>query len=575
MRKIARLVLIPLALLATAGASTVDAANWSLSLNSPSQSAGPGVTTVFDGTISNGSGGPLEIDAGLGFTLAPETDLFTLDFAPEFAALNLVLPAGGYTGPLFTVSWSTGVLPGTLGQGEFQLAALPPGDPGALTAPFAVHVPGIGVFCKEPTPFLAAHASISPDDSLGTPVMAYNVASEGSIRYARVVSHAWVQELVLNGVGASAAPSLVLDGGRKPRVAYYKTPTGDLGYSEKTGTSWVSVVIDATGDVGVAPSLAVDTGGGVHISYYDATSQDLKYAYRPFGGSWSTATVDAGGAVGRHSSVAVDELGSPFISYYDETNGDLKCAHREGAVWVSEIVDAVGTTGTHTSIEVAGGMVQISYRDETSGSRSLRLATGSPGAWTSETVDSAGDPGFSTSLELDAFGQPRIAYRDGASNAGKYAAKTEGFGWEIGTIDAPANTFLSMAMRETGDPLILYGGTGSALRYASFGTCTTVAVEEGGTGIPALSLEPNRPNPFAPETTIAFALGRASRTAVRIFDVVGRQVAVPFDQNAGPGMHRVTWDGRSQEGNRLPSGIYMYEVRTETAVRRGRMVMLH
>ncbi|MBK8232112.1 MAG: T9SS type A sorting domain-containing protein [Candidatus Eisenbacteria bacterium] len=82
-------------------------------------------------------------------------------------------------------------------------------------------------------------------------------------------------------------------------------------------------------------------------------------------------------------------------------------------------------------------------------------------------------------------------------------------------------------------------------------------------------------NPFAPETTIAFALGRASRTAVRIFDVVGRQVAVLFDQNAGPGMHRVTWDGRSQEGNRLPSGIYMYEVRTETAVRRGRMVMLH
>ncbi|MFN8548730.1 MAG: FlgD immunoglobulin-like domain containing protein [Candidatus Eisenbacteria bacterium] len=569
MRKI---VLLVLALLLAA--APAYATNWSLTLNSPNKTAAPGATTTFDGTITNSTGVALPIDANLGFVLSPETDLFTIDFAPAFLALNLVLPPAGYTGPIFTISWSTGVLPGTLGQGDIQLSTGDPADPLVLNASYSLRVPGVGSFCKEATPFTAARVSIAADDSLGVPVIAYNVAGEGSIRYAKVVNHSWVPELVTTGVGASAAPSLAFDGGRKPHIAYYKTPTADLAFSEKTGAAWSTTTIDATGDVGGSPSLAIDAALGMHISYYDATNLDLKYAYRPYAGAWATAIVDAGGSVGKHSSVAVDELGNPYIAYYDETNGDLKLARKVSGSWVTEVVDAAGTTGTNTSIEVQGSVISIAYRDETTGAHALRLATGTPGSWTKELVDNAGDPGLSNSLELDAFGQPRIAYLNASGNVARYAAKTNGVGWEFGNIDTPAITFLSMAMRETGDPLVVFGLSGSAVRYASFSTCTTVDVAEGSIARPLLTLEENHPNPFAPRTTIAFTLGRRASVEVRVFDVSGRVVAKPFDSEVDAGRHQIIWDGTNAEGVRLPSGVYLYEVRTEGADRRGRMVML-
>ena len=569
MRKIVLLVLALVLAVAPA-----HAANWSLTLNSPNKTAAPGVTTTFDGVITNSTGVALPIDANIGFVLSPETDLFTIDFAPGFLALNLVVPPSGYSGPIFTISWSTGVLPGTLGQGDIQISAGDPADPLVLDATYSLRVPGVGSFCKEATPFIAARASIAADDSLGTPVMAYNVAGEGSIRFARIVNHSWVPELVTTGVGASAAPSLAFDGGRKAHIAYYKTTAGDLGFSEKTGASWSTTTIDATGDVGGSPSLAIDAALGMHISYYDATNLDLKHAYRPYAGAWATAIVDAGGAVGKHSSMAVDELGNPYIAYYDETNGDLKLARKVSGSWVTEVVDAAGTTGTNTSLEAQGGVIAISYRDETTGAHALRLATGTPGNWTKELVDNAGDPGLSSSLELDSFGQPRIAYLNANGSVARYAAKTNGVGWEFGSIDTPAITFLSMAMRETGDPLVVFGLSGSAVRYASFGTCTTVDVAEEMGARPLLSLSENRPNPFAPRTTIAFTLGRRASVAVRIFDVSGRVVAKPFDAEVDAGLHQLVWDGTNADGVRLPSGVYLYEVRTDGASRRGRMVML-
>src|SRR5262249_55080330 len=141
MRKLFALALtVALAALLLGG--DVHAANWSLNLSSPNKTAAPGATTLFDGTIANSTGQPLPIDANLGFVLSTETDLFTIDFAPEFLALNLVVPSGGYTGPIFKISWSTGVLPGTFGQGDLQISAGDPADPLVVNAGYSLRVPG-------------------------------------------------------------------------------------------------------------------------------------------------------------------------------------------------------------------------------------------------------------------------------------------------------------------------------------------------------------------------------------------------------------------------------------------------
>jgi hypothetical protein len=66
------------------------------------------------------------------------------------------------------------------------------------------------------------------------------------------------------------------------------------------------------------------------------------------------------------------------------------------------------------------------------------------------------------------------------------------------------------------------------------------------------SLDQNYPNPFNPTTTMEFTLPSNGRAALKIFDVLGREVATLFDglTNAGE-YHEVRFDA-----SRFSSGIY-------------------
>ncbi len=74
----------------------------------------------------------------------------------------------------------------------------------------------------------------------------------------------------------------------------------------------------------------------------------------------------------------------------------------------------------------------------------------------------------------------------------------------------------------------------------------------------ALSLSPN---PARDATDVAFALPRASRARVEVFDLSGRRVAVLHDGELAAGAHHVTWNGGST--GRAAPGVYV--VRLEAA----------
>lgn len=72
-----------------------------------------------------------------------------------------------------------------------------------------------------------------------------------------------------------------------------------------------------------------------------------------------------------------------------------------------------------------------------------------------------------------------------------------------------------------------------------------------------LALRPNYPNPFNPQTTVAWDLPRAGRASVAVFDLAGRRVRLLADGEWAAGRHEAVWDGRDAAGMRVASGSYV------------------
>ncbi|MDH4155797.1 MAG: T9SS type A sorting domain-containing protein [candidate division Zixibacteria bacterium] len=74
------------------------------------------------------------------------------------------------------------------------------------------------------------------------------------------------------------------------------------------------------------------------------------------------------------------------------------------------------------------------------------------------------------------------------------------------------------------------------------------------------SLSQNYPNPFNPTTDIDFSLPVAQHVSLTIFDIQGREVRTLVDKRMGAGQHTVEWDGTTDAGDQVASGVYLYRL---------------
>ena len=88
-------------------------------------------------------------------------------------------------------------------------------------------------------------------------------------------------------------------------------------------------------------------------------------------------------------------------------------------------------------------------------------------------------------------------------------------------------------------------------------TIGTVSVDETGAERPeAFTLMPNYPNPFNPQTTIAFDLARAGEVLVSIYNAEGKLITTLVEGELRAGGHKVVWDAKG-----VASGVYFVELR--------------
>jgi hypothetical protein len=79
----------------------------------------------------------------------------------------------------------------------------------------------------------------------------------------------------------------------------------------------------------------------------------------------------------------------------------------------------------------------------------------------------------------------------------------------------------------------------------------------------------NYPNPFNPSTIISFALPEQTDVELRIYDVLGKEVATLVNESKPAGSYEVEWNASD-----LPSGVYIYQLRTGTSVQMKKMMLL-
>jgi hypothetical protein len=103
----------------------------------------------------------------------------------------------------------------------------------------------------------------------------------------------------------------------------------------------------------------------------------------------------------------------------------------------------------------------------------------------------------------------------------------------------------------------------------------STSVDENPPAMPvSLILLPNFPNPFNACTGIRYHLPERCRAVLRIYDLLGREIATLADAEQDSGWHRATWGGNDQHGDTVPSGIYLYRLQTGASSLNGKMILV-
>ena len=105
-------------------------------------------------------------------------------------------------------------------------------------------------------------------------------------------------------------------------------------------------------------------------------------------------------------------------------------------------------------------------------------------------------------------------------------------------------------------------GWGVPDAYAAVNAALQTTLAVGGAEGSAASLRfvAVKPNPFNPSATITYQVPTSERVELRIFDIAGRLLRTLADGPAAAGVHTAVFDGRTNGGQELASGVYFLEL---------------
>lgn len=94
---------------------------------------------------------------------------------------------------------------------------------------------------------------------------------------------------------------------------------------------------------------------------------------------------------------------------------------------------------------------------------------------------------------------------------------------------------------------------------------------------PAIPLEyklyQNYPNPFNPKTTIQYSIPNGEHVILKVYDILGNEIAILINEEKSPGKYELTWDA-SSIANQLSSGVYFYRMQAGNFIETKKMILV-
>lgn len=153
----------------------------------------------------------------------------------------------------------------------------------------------------------------------------------------------------------------------------------------------------------------------------------------------------------------------------------------------------------------------------------------------------------------------------GTSNAGVFISTDSGNTWE----EFNNGNIAGQVVEIVTDSTYLYAATlgGGVYRYD---VNNITSVNNSDLEIPAsFELRQNFPNPFNPSTSIEYRVSSISNVSLKVYDVLGKEVATLVNEEQSAGSYEVDFNASG-----LSSGMYFYKLQTDNFVETKKMLLL-
>jgi hypothetical protein len=333
-------------------------------------------------------------------------------------------------------------------------------------------------------------------------------------------------------------------------------------YTSTGGTLGVNTKVndDASDADQIAPSILIDVAGNFVIVWHDFRNANWDIYYQRFtstGGVLGVNTKvndDASGEFQMFSSISMDAAGNFVIAWQDYRNANWD-------IYYQRYTSTGSTLGTNTKAnDDAGSMDQQVPSISMDGTgnfvvvwQDYRYGQNNPDIIGQRYFSSGSPNGGNYRIVADGpnFGETSpVVYANNSSIIFSWQDNRRSKGWDIYA------------------KIVDWNWSG-----------VTAVIDEGNISPKDFSLNQNYPNPFNPGTKIKFTVPQDEKRetknlTLKIYDVLGNEVATLVDEDLSPGEYEVEFSAGQESFPVITSGVYFYQLRAGKFIQTKKMLLL-